>query len=112
MAGVSLDSIASATNLDGPHTAVDDRDERARLKQLYERYWSDLCRHIRATFGAGPPDPQDVAQSAFARFLSIDDRQAVENPRAFLYTTARNIALDVTRHHKHAQSTFVERSPG
>lgn len=98
MAGVSLDSIASATNLDD---SVDDRNERARLKQLYERYWGDLCRHIRATFGAGPPDPQDVAQSAFARFLSIDDRETVENPRAFLYTTARNIALDVTRHHKH-----------
>lgn len=102
MAGVSLDSIASAPNLDGDlDRAVDDRD-RARLKHLYERYWNDLCRHIRATFGAGPPDPQDVAQSAFARYLSIDDQQAVENPRAFLYTTARNIALDITRHHKHA----------
>jgi RNA polymerase sigma factor (sigma-70 family) len=102
VAGVSLDSIASAPNLDGDlDRAVDDR-ERARLKHLYERYWSDLCRHIRATFGAGPPDPQDVAQSAFARYLSIDDQQAVENPRAFLYTTARNIALDITRHHKHA----------
>ncbi|WP_157995231.1 RNA polymerase sigma factor [Peristeroidobacter soli] len=90
MAGVSLDSIAPDSN------------ESARLKQLYERYWNDLCRHIRATFGAGPPDPQDVAQSAFARYLSIDDQQAVENPRAFLYTTARNIALDITRHRKHA----------
>ncbi|GFE88711.1 hypothetical protein GCM10011488_36650 [Steroidobacter agaridevorans] len=92
MAGVSLDSITSA-----------DRDERPQLKQLYERYWNDLCRHIRATFGgARAPDPQDVAQSAFARYLSIDDQQAVENPRAFLYTTARNIALDIARHRKHA----------
>lgn len=101
MAGVSLDSIASTPLNDDLDRAVDDRD-RARLKHLYERYWNDLCRHIRATFGAGPPDPQDVAQSAFARYLSIDDQQAVENPRAFLYTTARNIALDITRHHKHA----------
>lgn len=91
MAGVSLDSIASA-----------DRDERPQLKQLYERYWNDLCRHIRATFGAKAPDPQDVAQSAFARYLSMDDQQAIENPRAFLYTTARNIALDITRHRKHS----------
>lgn len=99
MAGVSLDSIASAPNL---NAAVDDRGARAQLKHLYERHWNDLCRHIRATFGAGPSDPQDIAQSAFARYLSIDDHQAVENPRAFLYTTARNIALDITRHHKHA----------
>ncbi|MDY6946672.1 MAG: sigma-70 family RNA polymerase sigma factor [Pseudomonadota bacterium] len=102
MAGASLDTIASATNLDdGLDAAVDEGSERARLKQLYERYWNDLCRHIRASFGAGPPDPQDVAQSAFARYLSMDDHETVENPRAFLYTTARNIALDVTRHHKH-----------
>ena len=100
VAGVSLDSISSAPDLDGGSLA-DDRNQRARLKQLYERYWTDLCRHIRAKFGAGPHDPQDVAQSAFARYLSIDDQEAVENPRAFLYTTARNIALDVTRHHKH-----------
>lgn len=103
MAGVSLDSIASAPDLNGGRNAAgDDRGARAQLKQLYERHWNDLCRHIRATFGAGLPDPQDVAQSAFARYLSIDDHQAVENPRAFLYTTARNIALDITRHHKHA----------
>lgn len=115
MAGVSLDSIASAPNLNGGlNAAVDDRGERAQLKQLYERYWNDLCRHIRATFGAGPPDPQDVAQSAFARYLSIDDHQAVENPRAFLYTTARNIALDITRHHKltHRHSLSVAQDEG
>lgn len=101
MAGVSLDSIASTPLNEDLDPSADECD-RARSKHLYERYWNDLCRHIRATFGAGPPDPQDVAQSAFARYLSIDDRQAVENPRAFLYTTARNIALDITRHRKHA----------
>lgn len=48
MAGVSLDSIVPTPNLDGGlDGAVDDRNERARLKQLYERYWNDLCRHIR-----------------------------------------------------------------
>ena len=102
MAGVSLDSIASAPDLTDGLDTGDDRGARAHLKQLYEHHWNDLCRHIRATFGAGPPDPQDVAQSAFVRYLSIDDHQSVENPRAFLYTTARNIALDITRHHKHA----------
>jgi RNA polymerase sigma factor (sigma-70 family) len=94
VAGVSLDSLSGA--------------DRVGLKQLYERYWTDLCRHIRATFGTGAADPQDVAQSAFARYLSMDDRQAVENPRAFLYTTARNIALDITRHLKHTHRHVVE----
>lgn len=101
VAGVSLDSLSSASGLDAGSDA--DRHDRVGLKQLYEHYWTDLCRHIRATFGAGAADPQDVAQSAFARYLSVDDRQAVENPRAFLYTTARNIALDITRHLKHTR---------
>jgi RNA polymerase sigma-70 factor (ECF subfamily) len=85
---------------------VPDSDPRqqddTRLKLLYERYWPELCRYIRVTFGSGPPDPQDVAQSAFARYLALDNRDAVDNPRAFLYTTARNIALDFNRHLKHA----------
>jgi RNA polymerase sigma factor (sigma-70 family) len=105
VAGVSLDSLSSASGLDAGSDV--DRSDRAGLKQLYERYWSDLCRHIRAHFGSGAADPQDVAQSAFARYLSIDDRQAVENPRAFLYTTARNIALDITRHLKHTRQHSV-----
>ena len=104
MAGVSLDSLSGAHTADQPSLLGDDR---VGLKQLYERYWTDLCRHIRATFGSGAADPQDVAQSAFARYLTIDDRQAVENPRAFLYTTARNIALDITRHLKHTRRHVV-----
>jgi RNA polymerase sigma factor (sigma-70 family) len=97
--GVSCDSFSPGDD----RLAADDAGcpDGAQLKVLYERYWNDLCRYVRATFGAGPPDPQDVAQSAFARFLSMDDREAVENPRAFLYTTARNIALDFNRHLRH-----------
>jgi RNA polymerase sigma-70 factor (ECF subfamily) len=78
------------------------RRDDARFERLYQRYWLDLCRYIRATFGSGPPDPQDVAQSAFTRYIALDDREGVVNPRAFLYTTARNIALDINRNLKHA----------
>lgn len=78
------------------------RRDDARLELLYQRYWLDLCRYIRATFGSGPPDPQDVAQSAFTRYIALNDQDGVDNPRAFLYTTARNIALDINRHLKHA----------
>lgn len=93
MPGASLNSI--------PHEATNSRDD-ARLKLLYERHWTELCRYIGATFGAGPPDPQDVAQSAFARYMTMNNQDVVDNPRAFLYTTARNIALDFNRHLKHA----------
>jgi RNA polymerase sigma factor (sigma-70 family) len=106
VAGVSFQRISPAEELADQldaerHVARVPDADHPRLKLLYERYWKDLCRYVRATFGSGQSDPQDVAQTAFTRYLAVSDPAAVENPRAFLYTTARNIALDVSRHRKH-----------
>lgn len=57
---------------------------KSELGQLYHRYWGDICRYINSTFGSGPPDPEDVAQSVFVNFFSLDNPEAIENPRAFL----------------------------
>ncbi len=54
---------------------------------------------MRAQFGPGPPEPEDVAQSAFMRFAAADPAH-IENPRAFLYATARHLVID---HHRKAQ---------
>ncbi len=67
------------------------------FEELYRSYWSDLCQHLRKAFGSGPPDPEDVAQAAFARFAELEHADRVRNPRAFLLVTARNIALDYKR---------------
>lgn len=69
----------------------------ARFEELYRAYWGDLCQQLRRAFGSGPPEPEDVAQAAFARFAEIGDIERVRNPRAFLLVTARNIALDYKR---------------
>ncbi|MGH8176675.1 MAG: RNA polymerase sigma factor [Steroidobacter sp.] len=76
----------------------------ARVQELYRRHWSELCRYVNATFGVGPPDPEDVAQTAFTKFMALDDPHVVANPRAFLYATARNIVLDFNRHYKLTRS--------
>lgn len=68
-----------------------------RLAALYERYCAELVRYILAKFGAGPPDPEDVAQSAFEKFASSGKPSEIANPRAFLYAAARNIVID---HHR------------
>ncbi|TQV86803.1 sigma-70 family RNA polymerase sigma factor [Exilibacterium tricleocarpae] len=82
--------------------------------ELYRHFWQELCAHVRRTFGPGPPDPEDVAQAAFTRYVSLDDPDAVLNPRAFLFTTARNIVLDQKRkdksHLKYAQSVLAQSS--
>ncbi len=63
----------------------------------YRQYWAELCRHVRKRFGAGPPEPEEVAQGAFARFAALDGAEAVGNPRAFLYRCAHNIVMDHRR---------------
>ncbi len=64
---------------------------------LYARHWGELCHYIRKHFGPGPPDPEDVAQDAFMKFAAIDDREAIENPRAYLFRTAHNALVDEHR---------------
>lgn len=83
---------------DGPGAGV-----TPELTALYERHWTELCAHVRRTFGFGPPEPEDVAQAAFVSFASYPQRAEVENPRAFLYATARNIVLNHLRHEKYCR---------
>ena len=71
-----------------------------RLKRIYNLYFNELRAYIYRTFGAGPPEPEDVAQSAFTRYAMAKERGNIENPRAYLYATARNVIMDVKRKHK------------
>ena len=64
---------------------------------IYKRHWTELCGYIRRVFGSGPPDPEDVAQTAFARFMQLARPEDIDNPWAFLTTTARHIAIDEHR---------------
>ena len=64
---------------------------------LYARHWVELCHYIKKQFGAGPPDPEDVAQEAFVKFAAVDNRDAIDNPRAYLFRTAHNVFVDEHR---------------
>ncbi|MGE5501060.1 MAG: RNA polymerase sigma factor [Ignavibacteriales bacterium] len=66
------------------------------VERAYRQYWSELCAYVRKTFGAGPPEPEEVAQGAFARFAAVEPGE-VDHPRAFLYRTAHNIVMDHRR---------------
>lgn len=71
--------------------------KQGQLEQLYERYWSEVCNYLKKTFGAGPPDPEDVTQQAFVRFASLENPAEITNPRAYLYRTACHILVDEHR---------------
>jgi RNA polymerase sigma factor (sigma-70 family) len=91
----SVDDIAKSIALDNNTPALVRRD--SGMDVLYARHWGELCHHIKKQFGAGPPDPEDVAQEAFVKFAAVDDRDAIDNPRAYLFRTAHNVFVDEHR---------------
>ncbi len=67
------------------------------LEETYKKYWHEICHYIRAKYGDGPPDPEDIAQATFAKFTAYKTPEHINNPRAFLYSMARNAFVDFHR---------------
>lgn len=80
----------------------------APLAQLYRRHWTELCAYARRTFGPGPPDPEDIVQAAFVRFAALPASSQIANPRAFLFRTAHNLAIDAHRRQSRAGAAAAE----
>jgi RNA polymerase sigma factor (sigma-70 family) len=82
-----------------------------RLADLYRQFWGELYAYLRRTFGSGPPDPEDLAQSAFAQFAARSDWRSLEHPRAFIYRIAQNLVVD---HHRAeaVRSRYVKETAG
>ena len=67
------------------------------LKTLYAESANELTAYLRKVFGDGPPEPEDIAQQAFTRLAEYQDLNRVRNQKAFLWRTARNLALSHRR---------------
>lgn len=76
------------------------------LDPIYRTYRAELCRFIERQFGSGPPEPEEIVHTAFARFAALGRPQDIANPRAFLYTCTRNVALDLRRRHRTQNSAL------
>ena len=68
------------------------------FKGVYAEQFAPLVSWLHTAFGAGPPEPEDVAQRAFANLARRGDLSDIENPKAFLWRTARNIMISQKRH--------------
>lgn len=64
---------------------------------LYEAHADEIGSFLKARFGAGPPDPQDIVQQTFANYLDKGNGSAIRNPRAFLYRIAINLTIQQRR---------------
>lgn len=80
------------------------------LAELYRLYWPGLCRYLRSVFGNGPPTPDDIAQMAFSNLMGLATLDHVRDPRAFLYRTARNIAI--RQHEREGLARRIGRAQG
>ncbi len=85
--------LSEALPVTGSEEAVVELNKRRFIDSLYKQHWSGLCGWLRRRYGAGPPDPEDVAQEAFEKIAAMDNVGDIRNPRAFLYTVAARSAL-------------------
>ena len=55
------------------------------------------------------PDHDDLVQETYVRLLRVEDPSRLAHPKAFLFTTARNAAIDLFRRRNvHPHDTFAE----
>ncbi|MEM9313489.1 MAG: RNA polymerase sigma factor [Pseudomonadota bacterium] len=90
--------------LDPPASAPSDLDENGALaideseiSKLYRHHFTTLTTRLRHRFGAGPPEPEDIAQQAFERLLARNGSAEIENKEGFLWQTAKNLVFSALR---------------
>jgi RNA polymerase sigma-70 factor (ECF subfamily) len=55
------------------------------------------------------PDHDDLVQETYVRVLRVEDPARLAHPKAFLFTTARNAAIDLfRRRHTHPHDSLAE----
>ena len=86
--------IASDAMPSEPSTRVG----RDHVERLYQQKFDSLVSSLRAKFGSGPPDPEEVAQRAFARIFERGALpECADHAKSLLWRTASNIAISELR---------------
>jgi len=67
-----------------------------KIKDIYAAHWNELCNFIHSRFGS-PPEPEDIAQTAFIKLAEVENPESIDNPKAYLFRSARNLVVDYHR---------------
>lgn len=68
------------------------------VEALFRENETDLRSYVRGKLGrSGAVDVEDIVQEAFLRLARQDASVNIENPRGFLFRTARNLTYDLLR---------------
>ena len=78
-------------------TTQSSKQQLSPIEHIYRQYFQPLVKYLRLTYGEGPPAPEDVAQQAFEKLNQRGELSSIENPRGFIWATARNLVLSAWR---------------
>lgn len=70
------------------------------LALLFQLHYADIRAQIAAKFRRAPQEAEDIVQDAFHNILRADNFEGLDNPKAYLYKTASNLALNRLRQHR------------
>ena len=80
------------------------------VKQIF-RHGAALHRYLRR-FTSGAEDIEDLVQETYVRIYAIEDRDAVDSPRALLFRIAHNLAVERARRQiSRATDTMADFTP-
>ncbi len=71
--------------------------QKLEMHDVYIRHHTELCRYVVNKANVSNDEAQDIVQAAFTRVIEMDFKD-IKNPRALLYKTSYNIAIDQKRH--------------
>ena len=78
------------------------------LSTLFEKHQPELLRLIAHKFNKSKHEAEDIVQDAFHNILRAENIESLENPKAYLYQTASNLALNRIRKQKHHNNYLAE----
>jgi DNA-directed RNA polymerase specialized sigma24 family protein len=97
---IPLDSVALGADVGMPHRLSTPKSEPARwFAEEVQPHESSLRSYLRGIFPS-LPDIDDLVQESYARLIRARETGRVSYVKAFLFTTARNVALDLFRRRK------------
>lgn len=70
------------------------------VKSLFVDYSDGLHRFVYKKLG-DRDDADEIVQDTFHNYLRLESQEEIENPQAFLYKTAHNLALNHLRKNGH-----------
>jgi RNA polymerase sigma factor (sigma-70 family) len=72
------------------------KPSRRLLHELFLKHAAEMGAFIRKR-GSDEQDVADIVQESFVRLSQYSQAETIQNPRAFLFQTASNIAIDFHR---------------